>query len=125
MQAVTPATALAVFEQTRQELSQYFLGTRTAFTVPLQPDGSVFQKKVWRALLDIPFGEFVSYGDIARAVGLSPHHGRPVGTAVGRNPIAIIIPCHRVLSGTGRMTGYTGGLNRKLALLKLEGFSLG
>ncbi len=125
MQTNTPDTAIAVFEQTREELSQYFRGSRKAFTVPLQPKGTVFQEKVWRALLDIPFGAYVSYGDVAFSAGLSPQHGRPVGTAVGQNPIAIIIPCHRVLSGTGRLTGYTGGLERKLALLKHEGFSLG
>jgi methylated-DNA-[protein]-cysteine S-methyltransferase len=125
MQAGIPDAAIAVFEQTREELFEYFEGTRKTFTVPLRPEGTVFQQKIWRALLDIPFGEYVSYGDVAFSAGLSPQHGRPVGTAVGRNPITIIIPCHRVLSGTGRLTGYTGGLERKLALLKLEGLCLG
>lgn len=124
MQAVTPDNARAVFEQTQEELYEYFHGQRTTFTVPLETEGTDFQKKVWRALQDIPYGEFVSYGDVARAAGLTAQHGRPVGTAVGRNPVTIIIPCHRVLSSAGTLAGYTGGLERKFALLELEGFSL-
>ncbi|MDS1141518.1 methylated-DNA--[protein]-cysteine S-methyltransferase [Pusillimonas sp. SM2304] len=124
-QAGTPGSAVALFEQTRRELDEYFLGRRKVFTVPLQLDGTEFQVKVWQALLTIPYGEYVSYGDVAQAAGLKPQHGRPVGTAVGRNPITIIVPCHRVLAGTGRLNGYTGGLERKFALLELEGFTLG
>jgi len=119
-----PAGAKAVFEQTRQELGEYFSGSRRTFSIPLRLEGTDFQKKVWRALLDIPYGECVSYGDVAVAAGLTAQHGRPVGTAVGRNPITIIVPCHRVLANTGRLNGYTGGLERKFALLELEGFTL-
>ncbi|NYT60957.1 methylated-DNA--[protein]-cysteine S-methyltransferase [Alcaligenaceae bacterium] len=124
MQAPTPDGAKAVFQQTQKELSEYFYGERTEFDVPLEVEGTEFQKKVWRALRDIPYGQSVSYTDVARTAGLTAHHGRPVGTAVGRNPISIIIPCHRVLSSAGALAGYTGGLERKFALLKLEGFSL-
>jgi len=124
-QAATPGGVVTLFEQTRRELDEYFHGTRKVFTVPLQLEGTDFQKKVWRALLAIPYGEYVSYGDVALAAGLTPQHGRPVGTAVGRNPITIIVPCHRVLAGNGRLNGYTGGLERKFALLELEGFTLG
>lgn len=125
MQDPTPDNAKTIFSQTQKQLYEYFLGERTEFTVPLEVEGTDFQKKIWRALLDIPYGQSVSYTDVARAAGLTAHHGRPVGTAVGRNPIAIIIPCHRVLSSAGTLAGYTGGLERKFALLKLEGFSLG
>lgn len=118
-------SAKAIFRQTQTELYEYFHGERTGFTVPLEIDGTDFQKKIWRALLEIPYGQSVSYADVARAAGLTAHHGRPVGTAVGRNPVAIVIPCHRVLSSAGTLAGYTGGLERKLALLELEGFSFG
>lgn len=125
MQDGTPHAVEALFERAQRELREYFRGERKAFTLPLAAEGTDFQKKVWRALLAIPYGQSVSYGEVARAAGLTPRHGRPVGTAVGRNPIAIIIPCHRVLGGAGTLTGYSGGLERKFALLELEGFSLG
>lgn len=124
MQPDTPADATAVLEQARSELAEYFTGKRRLFTVPLLLQGTAFQKKVWEALLTIPYGEYVSYGDVASAAGLGRGHGRPVGTAVGRNPVTIIVPCHRVLSSVGRLNGYTGGLDRKYALLELEGFSM-
>lgn len=119
-----PAGARAVFEQAREELDDYFNRGRQVFSVPLLLQGTDFQKKVWKALLDIPYGHCVSYGDVAMAAGLTAQHGRPVGTAVGRNPVTIMVPCHRVLSHAGRLNGYTGGLERKLALLELEGFTL-
>lgn len=124
MQAETPAAVKALFEQTQTEMREYFEGKRQVFDIPLQPQGTAFQQKVWQALLQIPFGKLVSYGDIARVAGLSSGHGRAVGTAVGRNPLTIIIPCHRVVSSNGTLTGYSGGLDRKLALLQLEGFAL-
>jgi len=124
LQADTPPAAAALFDATARELDEYFAGRRRNFDVPLAVSGTDFQKRVWDALLSIPYGKAVSYGDVARVAGLSPQHGRPVGTAVGRNPVTIIIPCHRVLSHSGRLTGYTGGLARKLALLELEGFEL-
>ena len=119
-----PAGARAVFEQAREELDDYFNDGRQVFSVPLLLQGTDFQRKVWKALLDIPYGHCISYRDVALAAGLSAQHGRPVGTAVGRNPVAIMVPCHRVLSHAGRLNGYTGGLERKLALLELEGFTL-
>src|SRR3546814_474491 len=120
----TPAAVQALFRQTQTELNEYFAGDRTIFDIPLHVSGTEFQEKVWRALLAIPHGQVVSYGDVARSAGLTAGHGRPVGTAVGRNPVTIIIPCHRVVSGTNSLTGYTGGLERKFALLELEGFIL-
>lgn len=124
MQAGTPESTVNLFEQVYEELSEYFAGIRRSFTVPLHLQGSDFQIKVWSALSTIPYGEYVSYADVARMAGLSPQHGRPVGTAVGRNPITIIVPCHRVLAGSGTLNGYTGGLERKLALLQREGFAV-
>lgn len=124
MQEETPEAARQVFQQARTEIIEYFQGKRRDFETPLRPQGTAFQKKVWDALLQIPYGELASYGDVARSAGLSAGHGRAVGAAVGRNPLSIIIPCHRVVSGSGLLTGYSGGLDRKLALLQLEGFSL-
>jgi methylated-DNA-[protein]-cysteine S-methyltransferase len=124
LQADTPQAAAALFDLTARQIDEYFAGRRRAFDVPLDVSGTDFQKRVWNALLRIPYGKAVSYGDVACDAGLSAQHGRPVGTAVGRNPVTIIIPCHRVLSHSGRLTGYTGGLSRKLALLELEGFEL-
>ena len=124
-QAATPRTALAVLDQTRRELSEYFAGRRKVFGMALAPEGTTFQRKVWDALLTIPCGETVSYGEVARRAGLEPRHSRAVGTAVGANPISIIIPCHRVLAGNGTLNGYGGGLDRKARLLGLEGFVVG
>ncbi|MEO6986868.1 MAG: methylated-DNA--[protein]-cysteine S-methyltransferase [Paralcaligenes sp.] len=124
VQADTPVATIDLFEQTQKELAEYFTGQRQAFDIPLALSGTAFQKKVWDALLTIAYGQTVSYGDVARAAGLSTKHSRPVGAAVGRNPVTIIVPCHRVLSRTGTLTGYTGGLERKVALLELEGFTL-
>jgi len=124
MQAQTPEPALAIFRQAQTEIQQYFAGLRTQFSVPLALEGTEFQKRIWNALLDIPYGHTVSYGDVARAAGFLARYGRSVGTAVGRNPISIIVPCHRVLSSAGALAGYGGGLERKVALLRREGFSL-
>ncbi len=124
MQEQTPVNALALFRQIQTELHEYFGGQRRVFNTPLAPAGTSFQQQVWQALLTVPYGEVVSYADIARTAGLSAGHGRAVGTAVGRNPITILVPCHRVLSSSGTLTGYSGGLERKYALLELEGFLL-
>jgi methylated-DNA-[protein]-cysteine S-methyltransferase len=124
MQGDTPASALALFNQADSELREYFAGQRRVFELPLRPVGTPFQEQVWDALLRIPYGEVVSYGDVAREAGLSARYSRPVGSAVGSNPITIIIPCHRVVSSTRSLTGYGGGLERKYALLELEGFVL-
>jgi len=103
-----------------RQLTEYFRGERTTFDLPLAFDGTDFQKAVWRALLDIPFGETVSYGDIARAIG-NPKAVRAVGGANGKNPISIVAACHRVVGSNGTLTGYGGGLWRKEWLLAHEG----
>jgi len=102
-----------------EQLEEYFAGARTQFELSLVPPGTPFQKKVWAALVQIPFGATATYGEIARAVG-RPDASRAVGGANHRNPIAIIIPCHRVIGADGSMTGYGGGLPHKRLLLDLE-----
>jgi len=109
------------FEQATEELHQYFAGDRTEFSVPLAPHGTEFQRRVWDALLTIPYGETRSYGDIARQIGEPGWEAaRAVGAANGRNPIAIVVPCHRVIGADGSLVGYGGGLDRKKFLLALE-----
>ena len=100
-----------------QWLEAYFAGGRPEVDVPLSPVGTPFQRAVWRALTEIPYGETVSYGALAARLASAP---RAVGGAVGRNPISILIPCHRVVGADGRLTGYAGGLAAKEALLRLE-----
>jgi methylated-DNA-[protein]-cysteine S-methyltransferase len=109
----------APFADVRAQLEEYFAGERTTFDVPLAPEGAPFEREVWRALEEIPYGETVSYGEIARRVD-QPGAARAVGTANGRNPIAVIVPCHRVIGADGSLTGYGGGLERKRLLLELE-----
>jgi methylated-DNA-[protein]-cysteine S-methyltransferase len=111
---------LPVFLQLRQELAEYFAGTRKNFTVKLAPEGTEFQKAAWNALTNIPFGETRSYGEQAAAIG-NPKAVRAIGAANGRNPIGIVIPCHRVIGANGTLTGYAGGLDKKAFLLRLEG----
>jgi methylated-DNA-[protein]-cysteine S-methyltransferase len=108
-----------VIAQTRQELAAYFAGQRQHFTVPVAPQGTDFQRKVWAALLTIPYGQTRSYSQQATAIG-QPAAVRAVGLANGRNPISILIPCHRVIGANGSLTGYGGGLDRKRFLLDLE-----
>jgi methylated-DNA-[protein]-cysteine S-methyltransferase len=103
-----------------KQLDEYFAGRRKAFSIKLDFSGTDFQKKVWRALLDIPFGETRSYADIARRIG-KPAAMRAVGAANGRNPVSIIAPCHRVIGANGALTGFAGGLEAKAFLLELEG----
>jgi methylated-DNA-[protein]-cysteine S-methyltransferase len=109
-----------VLRQAKREFDEYFAGRRHEFSVPLDPAGTDFQQRVWRALLQIPIGRLGTYGDIARELGV-PAAARAVGAAIGRNPISIIVPCHRVVGRDGSLTGYAGGLPRKQALLQLEG----
>jgi methylated-DNA-[protein]-cysteine S-methyltransferase len=111
-------SARAFFEVTRQ-LRFYFAGRLREFTVPVNPGGTEFQSKVWRALQDIPYGETISYGELARRIG-DPKAVRAVGMANGANPISIIIPFHRVIGANGTLVGYGGGLPTKRALLSLE-----
>ncbi len=108
-----------VVQQCITELSQYFGGQRTTFSVRLDATGTKFQLAVWRALREIAFGQTVSYGSVARAIG-RPRSAHAVGGAVGRNPVAIIVPCHRVLGADGSLTGYAAGLERKRWLLEHE-----
>jgi methylated-DNA-[protein]-cysteine S-methyltransferase len=106
--------------RTEKELNEYFAGKRNAFTVPLDMRGTFFQKQVWEALLGIPFGETRTYGQLAIQLG-NPKATRAVGAANGRNPIAILVPCHRVVGHSGKLTGFAGGLDAKAHLLELEG----
>ena len=106
--------------RTEKELNEYFSHKRKAFTVPLDMRGTYFQKQVWEALLGIPFGETRTYGQLANQLG-NPKATRAVGAANGRNPIAIIVPCHRVIGANGSLVGYGGGLEMKRWLLAHEG----
>lgn len=113
--------AHALLHAAIQQLGQYFARQRTSFDLPLDLQaGTPFQQRVWRALLDIAPGATASYGQLSAAIG-QPTAVRALGAAVGRNPISIIVPCHRVLGADGSLTGYAGGLERKTALLQLEG----
>lgn len=111
--------SLPLFVQASEQLAEYFAGSRTTFDLPVSPSGTPFQREVWSCLQDIPYGTRQSYGAVATAVG-RPQAFRAVGAAIGRNPISIIIPCHRVLGKSGSLTGYAGGLERKQVLLELE-----
>ena len=108
----------AVGEAARQ-LREYFAGRRVEFDLPLAPEGTEFQRDVWRRLREIPYGETISYGELARRVG-NPKASREVGAANGSNPIPIVIPCHRVIGSNGKLTGFGGGLPTKQRLLALE-----
>jgi methylated-DNA-[protein]-cysteine S-methyltransferase len=108
-----------VLKDTATQLEEYFAGERTGFDLPMELDGTEFQREVWAELSRIPYGETISYGELARRVG-RPRGPRAVGQANGKNPIAIIVPCHRVVAGNG-IGGYGGGLPMKRALLTLEG----
>ncbi len=112
--------SLPVFDQAVRWLDLYFSGQAPDFKPPLRLRGTEFQKAVWEYLLTIPFGHTVAYGEIAAALGLPPAAARAVGGAVGRNPISLIIPCHRVIGANGGLTGYAGGIERKKRLLALE-----
>jgi methylated-DNA-[protein]-cysteine S-methyltransferase len=117
--ALSLAPAHAVLLQAQRELEEYFAGRRRHFTVKLDPAGTAFQNKVWGALRTIPFGETRSYGQIADQIG-SRKAVRAVGAANGRNPLSIIVPCHRVIGANGKLTGFAGGLEVKARLLALE-----
>lgn len=109
-----------LIEQTKRELKAYFAGELKEFSVNINPNGTPFQKQIWREVLNIPYGQVYSYEDIANNIN-SPFACRAVGRANSLNPIPIIIPCHRVIGKNGKLTGYAGGLNRKNSLLNLEG----
>ncbi len=112
-----PVSASEVFEDTARWLELYFSGERPSFLPRLSPEGTAFQRTVWERLLRIPYGKTVTYAGLAAGLGTS---ARAVGGAVGRNPISLIIPCHRVVGAGGALTGYAGGIGRKEALLRFE-----
>jgi methylated-DNA-[protein]-cysteine S-methyltransferase len=112
-----------ILKQTAQQLAEYFSGHRREFSLPLGAAGTAFQQQVWSALRQIPFGELRSYRDIATEIG-NNKAVRAVGAANGRNPIPIVVPCHRVIGSNGSLTGFAGGLAAKRALLELEGIDL-
>ncbi len=109
----------AALKQPRAQLQAYFTGELREFDLPLAAEGTPFQRRVWRALCDIPYGETISYGELARRIG-QPTASRAVGLANGQNPISIVVPCHRVIGANGSLTGYGGGLDRKRWLLGHE-----
>jgi len=118
--ALISGTQPRVLHDAREQLDEYFAGERQVFAVRLQMAGTAFQRGVWEQLVKIPYGETTSYGCIAQRLGLPPGASRAVGAANGRNPVAIVVPCHRVIAGNGDLTGYAGGLHRKEGLLALE-----
>jgi methylated-DNA-[protein]-cysteine S-methyltransferase len=108
-----------ILRQTEQQLEEYFSGSRKSFSIPLDIRGTSFQKDVWQQLLAIPFGQTRSYGELAKQLG-RPLASRAVGAANGRNPLSIVVPCHRVIGSSGKLTGFAGGLDTKARLLELE-----
>lgn len=119
-----PDKSSPVLDKARKQLAEYFAGKRKSFQVPVSLEGTDFQKSVWSAINDIPFGKVLSYGEVGHETG-RPTAGRAVGGAVGANPVPIIIPCHRVLASDGRITGYSGGngIETKAWLLDHEGIA--
>ncbi|MDQ3627337.1 MAG: methylated-DNA--[protein]-cysteine S-methyltransferase [Actinomycetota bacterium] len=111
----------AVLVRARIQLQEYFAGERRDFDLALAPAGTAFRRRVWAALRGIPYGQTASYGQIAARLGMASGASRAVGGANGANPIAIVVPCHRVIGADGTLTGFAGGLERKRALLDLEG----
>lgn len=109
----------APLRRAKRELAEYFGGTRTRFTVKIAPRGTPFQCAVWKAIASVGFGRTIAYAELARRVG-RPGSARAAGAATGRNPIGIIVPCHRIVGSNGSLTGYAGGLTKKRALLELE-----
>ncbi|WP_438766606.1 methylated-DNA--[protein]-cysteine S-methyltransferase [Kushneria sp. TE3] len=110
-----------VIRKACQQIDEYLAGARREFELPVAMAGSPFQQRVWQRLEAVEFGEVTTYGALAQSLGLSRGHARAVGSAVGRNPVSIVVPCHRVLAGNGTLNGYAGGLERKAHLLALEG----
>ncbi len=112
-------TSTAITDLATQQLQEYFAGSRLEFTLPLAPKGTDFQQAVWQQISTIEAGQLLSYGNIATRLG-NPNASRAVGAATGKNPLSIVVPCHRVVGSSGRLTGYAGGLKRKITLLQLE-----
>ncbi len=118
-QADSPLPLPEIVQEATQQLQAYFTGHCFRFSVPIRPSGSDFQKKVWQLVLQVPFGETASYLDIARQLG-SEKYTRAVGLANGKNPLPILVPCHRIIGSGGQLTGYAGGIDRKRWLLRHE-----
>ena len=108
-----------VLRRAKRELAEYFAGRRTRFSVALDPQGTDFQRSVWKQIAKVGFGKTLTYGELARRAG-HPGSARAAGAATGRNPLGVIVPCHRIMGANGSLTGYAGGLARKRALLRLE-----
>jgi len=119
LKPLAPCKEHPVLLETERQLEEYFAGKRETFSLKFDCAGTEFQKEVWQALATIPFGETRSYGEIARQIG-SPKAVRAVGGATGRNPIPIVVPCHRVIGSNGKLTGFAGGLKNKASLLRME-----
>ena len=115
---------LPIFRQVESWLEGYFSGNKTPIMIPLQPKGTIFQERVWQILQEIPYGEMMTYGEIAQIIakekGVATFSAQAVGQAVGKNPISILVPCHRVVGKNGALTGYAGGIHRKEQLINLE-----
>ena len=111
--------AHALLRQAKRELAEYFAGKRTRFSIKLAPHGTPFQRSVWKAIAGVGFGKTIAYAELARRAG-RPGSARAAGAATGRNPIGVIVPCHRIVGSNGSLTGYAGGLAKKRALLALE-----
>lgn len=118
---LSPGAGMPVIREAQAQFEAYFAGRLQVFDLPMAPMGTQFQQDVWRLLCEIAFGKRSTYGQVTARLGLTREHARAVGTAVGRNPISVVIPCHRVVGADGALTGYAGGLPRKAALLRLEG----
>lgn len=116
-----PRESCAVLDEAAAQLDAYFAGELTAFDLPLDLDGTEFQRRCWLALATIPYGQTVSYGEQARRLGLGPDAARAVGAANGQNPLPLVLPCHRVIGADGSLTGFGGGLHLKRFLLEHEG----
>jgi methylated-DNA-[protein]-cysteine S-methyltransferase len=107
-------------EECARQLADFFAGKRQCFDLPMAPRGTPFQQRVWREIAAIPYGETITYAELARRAG-APGSARAAGAATGRNPLSIVVPCHRVIGSAGSLTGYAGGLDRKTRLLEIEG----
>lgn len=112
------------FAELREQLAEYFVGERHAFSIALDPHGTEFDRRVWQQLLKIPYGKLRTYGEVARSLR-KPQASRAVGQAAGRNPLPILVPCHRVIGRGGSLVGFAGGIDTKARLLRLEGHTLG
>jgi methylated-DNA-[protein]-cysteine S-methyltransferase len=118
----TEDAACAPLKRCARQIADYLDGKRKDFDLPMTPSGTAFQQRVWREIARIPYGKTITYAELAKRAG-SPGSARAAGAATGRNPLSIIVPCHRVVGSSGSLTGYAGGLDRKARLLRLEGIS--